>query len=251
MLQKIKRMAKRFKSGHNRGQGLIETALLVPVLLMVLSGLVEFGFFLNDYLALQDAARNAARYAADGSYLASDGNTELDCAAGTRNFYRQTACLVNQELAQERPEIKLIFGTGIDDVVISVFSIAQDYCTSPSTFPPVQSLPPGSGVSCVSARHPSEAGWSFAQDPYNGTGAPDNPSWHTRNQSSRFSSAEINSRLSNMAPSTGLVIVELTYTYEQKLRLPWITAFISDPIVLHNYALMPLVSAEPTPTPVP
>jgi hypothetical protein len=54
-----------------------------------------------------------------------------------------------------------------------------------------------------------------------------------------------------MAPSTGLVIVELTYTYDQKLKLPWITAFISDPVVLHNYALMPLVSAEPTPTPVP
>jgi hypothetical protein len=239
MLQIIKRIAKRFNSGHSRGQGLIETALLVPVLLMVLSGLVEFGFFLNDYLALQDAARNAARFSADGSYTSRDS---LNCA-NTRDFYRQTACLVNQELAQERPEIELDFGTGIDDIVISVFSIAQDFCTSPSTFPPVQSLPPGSGISCVSARHPTadgEAGWSSAQDTSG-----------TRAQSSRFSSAEINARLSNLAPSTGLVIVELTYTYDQKLKLPWITAFISDPVVLHNYALMPLVSAEPTPTPVP
>jgi hypothetical protein len=244
MIQTITRVAKRFKFGHSRGQGLIETALLVPVLLMVLSGLVEFGFFLNDYLALQDAARNAARFSADGLYTNRDSNHLCTPpTSATRDFYRQTACLVNQELAQERPEIQLDLGTGVDDVVISVFSIAQDYCTSPASFPPVQSMPPGSGVSCVSARHPSEAGeagWSSAQDV---TG--------TRNQSSRFSSAQINASLSNMAPSTGLVIVELTYTYDQKLKLPWITAFISDPVVLHNYALMPLVSAEPTPTPVP
>jgi hypothetical protein len=243
MREKIKRVARRFKFGHSRGQGLVETALLVPVLLMVLSGLVEFGFFLNDYLALQDAARNAARFSADGQYNFRDSIHSCNSGSGTRDFYRQTACLVNQELAQERPEITLDLGTGVDDIVISVFSIAQDYCTAPPSFPPVQALPPGSGVSCVSARHPSEAGeagWSAAQD---ATG--------TRNQSSRFSSAEIDSRLSNMAPSTGLVIVELTYTYDQKLKLPWITAFISDPVVLHNYALMPLVSAEPTPTPVP
>jgi Flp pilus assembly protein TadG len=39
-------------------------------LLIVLSGLVEFGFMLNEYLALQDAARNAARFASDGLYYA-------------------------------------------------------------------------------------------------------------------------------------------------------------------------------------
>jgi TadE-like protein len=245
MIRDLLRLIKRFSSGHSRGQGLIETALLVPILLMVLSGLVEFGFFLNDYLALQDAARNAARFSADGLYTFRDSNHSCALVGGTQDFYRQTACLVNQELAQERPEISLDFGTGIDDVVISVFSIAQDYCTSPPSFPPVQALPPGSGVSCVTVRHPigaGEAGWSAAED---------DTHWGTRNQSSRFSSAQIDASLDNMAPSTGVLIVELTYTYDQKLKLPWITAFISDPVVLHNYALMPLVSAEPTPTPVP
>ena len=58
----------------SKGQGLIETALIIPVLLIVLSGLLEFGFLLNDYLAMQDAARNAARFASDGLYYASDSN---------------------------------------------------------------------------------------------------------------------------------------------------------------------------------
>jgi hypothetical protein len=221
----------------------VETAILFPLLLMVVSGLTEFGFLLNDYLALQDAARNAARFAADGMYNFRDNNYSCATGSGTRDFYRQAACLVNQELSQERPEIMLDLGTGQDDIVISAFSIAQDYCRAPASYPPVQRIPPNPGVSCVTVRHPTsdgEAGWSEALD-----------STGVRNQASLIATMDINTRLDGSAPSTGFVSVELFYTYEQKLRLPWITVFLADPILLHNYALMPLVSAEPTPTPIP
>ena len=226
-----------------RGQGLVETAILFPLLLMVVTGLTEFGFLLNDYLALQDAARNAARFAADGMYNFRDGNHSCAAGTGTRDFYRQIACLVNQELSQERPEIEIDLATGQDDIVISAYSVAQDYCQSPASYPPIARIPPNPGASCVTVRHPpsdGEAGWSESVD-----------STGVRNQSSRISTNEINARLDNTAPSTGFVSVELFYTYEQKLKLPWITVFLSDPILLHNYALMPLVSAEPTPTPIP
>ena len=210
---------------------------------MVVTGLTEFGFLLNDYLALQDAARNAARFAADGMYNFRDNNHSCAAGSGTRDFYRQAACLVNQELTQERPEITLDLGTGLDDIVISGFSVAQDYCQSPASYPPVARIPPNPGASCVTMRHPGEygeAGWSEALD-----------STGVRNQSSRIPISEVNDRLNTTAPSTGFVSVELFYTYEQKLKLPWITVFLADPILLHNYALMPLVSAEPTPTPIP
>jgi hypothetical protein len=221
----------------------VETAILFPLLLMVVSGLTEFGFLLNDYLALQDAARNAARFAADGMYNFRDGNQSCTAGTGTRDFYRQAACLVNQELSQERPEITLDLGTGEDDIVVSAFSVAQDYCESPVSYPPNPRVPPNPGISCVTMRHPGEygdAGWSEALD-----------STGVRNQSSRIPIADINARLDTAAPSTGFVTVEVFYTYEQKLKLPWITVFLADPILLHNYALMPLVSAEPTPTPIP
>jgi hypothetical protein len=211
---------------HSRGQGLIETALLFPVLLVVLSGLLEFGLMLNEYLAIQDAARNAARFAADGLYYARD--TDHNCGT-TRDFNRQVSCLVNQELAQERPEITLNLANGHDDIIVSAFSISA-----------------GTGISStVTDRHPQEYGddgWSEAMDALG---------WGTRNQSSQISSAEVNRRLFSAAPSTGLVLVEIFYDYEQKLKLPWITAFIDDPHLLHAYAIMPLVSAEPTPTPIP
>jgi hypothetical protein len=220
------------------GQGLVETALLFPVLLIVISSLIEFGFLLNEYLALQDAARNAARFQADGLYYAgdsgavnnlcydADGDGVYDprpCCAVTVNFYRQGSCLVMQELAQERPEIELDFSNGDDDVVISAFSVAQGFC---------------SGMTCVTVRHPNGTGWSQSNDIFGGG-----------NQTSSLSTAEINSKLQSLAPSTGLVAVEVFYDYDQKLKLPWITAFLPDPILLHNYTIMPLVSAEPTPTP--
>jgi len=236
--ERVRRLAERLP--HSRGQGLIETALLFPVLLIVLSSLVEFGFLLNEYMAIQDAARNTARFQADGSFIAIDN--DHNCAT-TRDFYRQAACLVYQELAQERPEVGLDFGNGHDDVIVSSFSIAQEYCTSPATFPPVPRVPPAPGVSCVTLRFPEvygEAGGSAALDQIG-----------SRNQSSRFTIADVNERLDTLAPSTGLVLVEIFYDYDQKLKLPWITAFIPDPILLHNYTIMPLVSAEPTPTPEP
>lgn len=209
---------------HASGQGLIETALLLPVLLIVLSSMLEFGLMLNEYMALQDAARNAARFSADGLFYARD--SIQDCTT-TRDFYRQTACLVNMELAQERPEVILNLGNGHDDIVVSAFSVVSDGTSSG-----------------VSARHPGEygdLGWSEALD---------SSEWSNRNQSSKISGASISARLNSTAPATGLVLVEVYYDYVHKLKLPWLTLFIPDPLPLYNYAIMPLVSAEPTPTPM-
>ncbi len=50
---------------RRRGQSLVEFTMLLPVLLIMLSGLIEFGILLNYYLDLIDAARKAARWAAD------------------------------------------------------------------------------------------------------------------------------------------------------------------------------------------
>ena len=201
-----------------RGQGLVETVILFPILLVVFSGMVEFGFMLQAYLALQDAARNAARFASDGLFYLRDRNT--DCKT-TQDFYRQAACLVNQELSQEQPEIEINTGDGNDDIIISAFGIEQ-----------------GKGIV---ARYPDEfgeRGWSAAWD---GNGKP--------NQVSRLTSTNLGTKINSSAPSTGLVAVEIFHAYQQKLNLPWITAFLDDPLILHNYAVMPLVSAEPDPVP--
>ncbi len=68
-------------------------------------------------------------------------------------------------------------------------------------------------------------------------------------QNSKFTSAQIAALLDPLAPTTGLVLVEVFYDYHMVMALPWITAFVPDPITLHAYSIMPNVNVEPTPTP--
>src|SRR4030042_270819 len=111
-----------------RRQSIVEFALMAPILLILLSGLFEFGFIFNSYLAAMDGARNAARYSSDNQYDIRDGN--LDCGA-THDFYRQAACEAVNNLAAEQPTITLclpgvvnqdcdgVTWDGMDDVIVS------------------------------------------------------------------------------------------------------------------------------------
>jgi hypothetical protein len=52
-----------FFSKRQKGQGLVEFALILPVLLMVVLGLIETALLFQAYLAIQHGAREAARFA--------------------------------------------------------------------------------------------------------------------------------------------------------------------------------------------
>jgi len=198
------------KRGLRKAQSLVEVALFFPILLIIFSGLMEVGLWLTAYLGLVDAARNAARFSSDNYYYVRDGDT--DCTT-THDFYRQAACDVLTELAQEKP--RLVLDTASDDVVVSAVSVLK-----------------GTGVV---ARFPAPNGW-----------------WsYYHHFSSQVSNGQINSAMDPNAPNSGFVIVEVFYHYHQRLKLPWIEAFLPDPVLIHTYAIMPLVSAEPTPTPSP
>ena len=57
----------RRKTSH-RAQSLVEFALTLPVLLLLIFGIVEFGRVLQAWLALENGARFAIRYAVTGNY---------------------------------------------------------------------------------------------------------------------------------------------------------------------------------------
>jgi Flp pilus assembly protein TadG len=58
-------MSRRRSSIRNeRGQTMVEFALVVPILCVVLFGILQFGALYNDYVTLTDAARVGARRAA-------------------------------------------------------------------------------------------------------------------------------------------------------------------------------------------
>lgn len=51
---------------NNRGQALVEFALMLPILLLLVVGVMEFGLIINQYMVVAEAAREGARSAALG-----------------------------------------------------------------------------------------------------------------------------------------------------------------------------------------
>ncbi len=47
---------------NSKGQSFVELMLILLILMMLLAGVVEYGFLLNNYLHVVDGAREAARY---------------------------------------------------------------------------------------------------------------------------------------------------------------------------------------------
>lgn len=220
----------RRRKKSTRGQSFVEIALLFPVLLIILSGLVEYGFVLNQYLNLLDGAREAARFASDGDpFRRQPSNTNCSTALGpvTDDFYNQAACLAMQVA---RP---LVFDPATDDVVISAFAINNGNVTN--RYPVIPNDPPSPGVPST------ETSGEWHMYGYGGSCDTTSSSCHP----SRFSEGEIETRLSRSAPNTGIILVEVFYDYDQILKLPWITAFVPDPMRIHVYSIMPLVAAEP------
>jgi Flp pilus assembly protein TadG len=56
--------------GSTRGQGLVEFALVIPLVLLLFFGVFEFGRFFYSRLTLQHAVAEAARFAVTGNVLA-------------------------------------------------------------------------------------------------------------------------------------------------------------------------------------
>src|ERR1019366_7650513 len=58
---------------RQRGLAIVEFALTMPVLFVLMFGSFEFGHFLIQYSALNDAVRNAVRYVAGAASKGTDG----------------------------------------------------------------------------------------------------------------------------------------------------------------------------------
>ncbi len=234
-----------------RGQSIVEFALMLPVLLIILSGLFEFGFMFTSYLAILDAARNASRFASDSDFTTV--SSDPDCAT-TRDFYRQTACLARQELALQQPTIVLcepgsaprehcdgVTLDQFDDIVVSIYSVTKVGIPA-ANYPEIVRFP-NPGTPC------GTLGWSSMTDELLGHPVPAAQCGPRSGiHISRFSNSDILGMLDLDAPNTAFIVVEINYHHWQILALPWFTQFIGDPIIFRAYAVWPLTSAEPTST---
>jgi Flp pilus assembly protein TadG len=65
-----------------KGQAMVEFALLLPILLIILVGILEFALFLNSYLIVQSTARDVVRQISVGLPEAAVIQTSMDNARG-------------------------------------------------------------------------------------------------------------------------------------------------------------------------
>ena len=199
------------KSKIKRAQSLVEFTLMLPVLLLMLSGLVEFGFFLNTYLDVIDAAREAARFAANDDPtigLPSDSTPNFWNRAWTNS--RGSLFTASDGRIDWTPTDAFDCTDVNGDIVVSAFGFLNN---------------------AVQTRYP--------------VGDSDGAS-NCGNYSSSWSTADIDAKMDSASiGNSGAVLVEIYYEYEMLLGLPWITAFVPDSIVLHAYTIMPNTYAEP------
>ena len=196
---------------NHKAQSFVEFAVFLPIFLIMVTGLTEFGFLLNQFLNIMDGPREAARSACNDPALIKPELTEKRSP-----FY---ANAITKALKSTQPfplctthsdcPTKL----ALDDVVVSVFTV--------------------DGGS-VAHRYPETDSLGFL--PTEG---------YYGHYATRFTTnAQVNS-LINSGPNTGMVLVEIFYNYDQLLKLPWITVFVPDPILLYSYTMMPCPVAEP------
>lgn len=187
-----------------KAQSLVEFAITLPIILLLLSGVVEFGFALNYYLSLLDATRQAARWGSNLDPFNADNSDNYTFYSGVAGEarYNLDPSVINPSYQGRR----VVLDPTRDDIVVTVFSVDGTNIT----------------------RYPTAGSYRLYG-----------------NVTPIFNTTSITNALVSGAPNAGVLVVEVHHAYKQVLKLPWLTAFVPDPMYLRAYSIMPLIAAEP------
>lgn len=172
----MKDKQKKIVQRKSRAQSLVEFAITLPILLLLFSGLVEFGFALNYYLSLLDATRESARYYSNfDPFLpgTSDDDPAFYTGAAEEAYANLDPTVrPGNEAYQGR---RIVLDPTADDVLVSVFSWSED-----------------GGL----IRYPTAGTFRLFG-----------------NTTSKFTDAMIAAKFPSGSPNAGLVLVEVHYHY--------------------------------------
>lgn len=86
---------RKMRKTDEKAQGMVEFALILPILLLLIIGIVEFGRFLFHYSSVTSASREAARY---GSAVGDiGGNKRYEDCVGIRDAAKRAGAFANLE----------------------------------------------------------------------------------------------------------------------------------------------------------
>jgi len=112
---------------NEKGQGMVEFALVAILLMILVAGIAEYGTLLNDYLNLVDASREAVRYSS--SFDPFSWDEEGHEGEVNPQFYEDTIRLTHEVLAP----LTLDPDEG-DDIIVSFFTVGDGiYIRYPDT----------------------------------------------------------------------------------------------------------------------
>lgn len=85
------------RNSGQKGQSIVETALILPIIILILTGIIDFGLLFNNYLVITNVSREAARNAAVGATdseiltLVTNMTTSLDNTKLSTTIYPSEA----------------------------------------------------------------------------------------------------------------------------------------------------------------
>ncbi|NTU79805.1 MAG: pilus assembly protein [Chloroflexales bacterium] len=100
-------------SGQARGQSIVEMAFILPILLVVIFGIIEFGWLIFAYSTISQAARNGAEAAAQLPPYQSWIDLQYASPRPEGYAYRNDDC-INAVLSAIETDLTII-GTGAND----------------------------------------------------------------------------------------------------------------------------------------
>lgn len=214
----FKKPGQKDRRGGLTAQSLVEFAITLPILILLLTGMVEFGFMLNTYLSVQDAVRSTARrFSTINPYLS---NGDID-----PGFYSNAAEYAIDLLAPagDPDSRQIVLKPGFDNILVSLIGVEVDETTDPATIVAIDRF-------------------SMGGDYYKYLSATNPPSAYTD-----AAIANLMTRDGYVPSDAGFVIIEIYYGYEGTLNLPWTTPFFSkgNPSIMYVSAVMPTIYAKP------
>jgi uncharacterized repeat protein (TIGR01451 family) len=130
---------------HSKGQGLVEFALILPVLLLVMLGTIEFGYVFTVYSGMFNAAREGTRYGA----ISPLDQSGIDASARKKIILVDPSAVNFTVMYDKGPGTNLIDPSAVQIGDRVVLSITYDL---PTITPVIQPIIPALPVQTQSAR---------------------------------------------------------------------------------------------------
>jgi hypothetical protein len=95
---------------RERGAALIELAIALPILIMVVFGVVEFGVTYNDYISIRDGVRQASREGSVGNFgpaATTGAPCHLTGAETASDNIKRLICLTKTEIALDSTKVRV------------------------------------------------------------------------------------------------------------------------------------------------